>query len=168
MSESFTAEKVRRALANPDKLVVLRINKADYDRDFWIVPQTAAQIEAWWIAQPTLNRSPVSVMRFDENDRERLPLLEVPGTFLHEMDQESYDLWDELEATGKHYSCVFCCDCDSYLRRPDGTDLFHPGRTFPRVLTPEEEEADLREFEAFAARMAAESARERAGGEPFT
>ena len=30
---------------------------------------------------------------------------------------------------GEHHGCLICCDRDSYLKRPDGSVLYHKGYT---------------------------------------
>ena len=53
--------------------------------------------------------------------------MQLPGQLI---DAEADGLWQlfaQMARAAEHYECVFCCDHDSFLRRPDGTYLFHKG-----------------------------------------
>lgn len=100
-----------------------------YKCQFWLVPLSAGELEDWWLSQDTFEDNPDGLWdALHEEFGEPPPphsTHEIPGTFL----DADADLWMQMEESGKHYYCMICCDSHTYLRRPDGSRIYHRGYT---------------------------------------
>lgn len=111
--------------------VVLRNVDCGRELDFWFVPFSAAELENWWISQPTFFSNPEGELdllykMFGEIPPPRSEI-KIPGIFLTAKNAEEWNLWSELLNSSLHYTCELCCDSDSYLKKPDGSLLYHAG-----------------------------------------
>ena len=123
--------KLQETLSAHRGEIVLR--DVDYGRavQFWLVPFSPAQLEAWWREQETFDSNPDGVL--DELCRifgETPPPhseIDFPGIFIDAESEGDVDLWVEMAESKKYYQCDLCCDSDSYLTRPDGSRIHHRG-----------------------------------------
>jgi hypothetical protein len=54
--------------------------------------------------------------------------LQIPGAFIEAKGDKEIALWESMWESNRFYSCLLCCDEQSYLRTPDGRFIFHKGR----------------------------------------
>lgn len=111
-------------------IVVLRDLNSE-DSGFWLVPMSGVGLEAWWSSQATFEDNPDGVLddlcrAFGEVPPPHSRIV-LPGELLIAETRDEYDLWSRLWDDGEHYRCLICCDRDSYLKRPDGSVLYHKG-----------------------------------------
>jgi len=130
-SQSIDLASLSRQLEAHYGEVVLRDIDHGYASQFWLFPMSATQLEDWWRSKDTFDSNPDGVLdamyeAFGETPPPHSSLT-LPGTFLDADSSESVDLWVAMADSHKHYSCLLCCDSDSYHRRPDGTYIFHRG-----------------------------------------
>ena len=121
---------LRETIATHDGEVVLRLG--EQTDQFWLVPFSASQLEEWWRAQESFDFDPDGIhdmlcRQFGEPPRSLPRTREFPGRFIDAEYPEGGELWKEMADSKKHYICELCCDGDSYLKRPDGTRIYHRG-----------------------------------------
>ena len=100
---------------------------------FWLLDMAPREFETWWEQQESFEefRGTPGELAFYEACgtppppiRKRSPL---PGKRLNIETDEDMDLWMSLSETHSHYFCQLCCDCDSYLKAPEGRMIHHKG-----------------------------------------
>ncbi len=115
--------------------VVLRDIDSGYEIQFWLIPMSANELEEWWRCQDTFDCNPDGALdalcEFFGETPPPHSTRELPGIFLDADSDEAVNLWCAMSASRKHYFCSICCDWDSYLRRPDGTYIYHHGNQGP-------------------------------------
>jgi len=111
-------------------IVVLRDLNSEY-AGFWLVPMSGPELEVWWSTQETFDSNPDGALDelyrvFGETPPPHSKIV-LPGELLIAETQDEHGLWSRLWHDGEHYRCLICCDHDSYLKRPDGSVLYHKG-----------------------------------------
>lgn len=133
MNDPSSSASLRQALDAHQGEIVLRICGYSEDFQFWLTPFSAGELEEWWQEQELFDSDPCEdypeIARIFGVEEEPPPHREqpVPGVFLDAEYPEGTEIWDELALFGRHYRCVICCECDSYLQRPDKSKVYHRG-----------------------------------------
>ncbi|MBO2646576.1 hypothetical protein [Shewanella algae] len=96
-----------------DFLVLLE-EEYGYRRWYWFPSMAPSELEDWWL-------------RLESVDPYFMTPEPLPGDLYQVEDDDEFDLFVELEKTGKFYVAHTHCDDDSVLLKPDKTKLFHKG-----------------------------------------
>ncbi|MFM8364337.1 MAG: hypothetical protein ACKOAS_04225 [Verrucomicrobiota bacterium] len=126
-----TCKNLRQSIEAHQGQVVLQNVDCGRVLKFWFVPFSEAELENWWISQPTFCSNPEGELdslykMFGEIPPPRSQI-EIPGIFLTAKNAQEWNLWRELLQSSRYYSCELCCDTDSFLKKPDGSFLYHSG-----------------------------------------
>lgn len=123
----------KEQVLNHKGMVVLR--DIDWGREFqfWLLDMQPKEFEEWWGQQESFDTflgTPTDLLIYEVLGETPPPIRKpgpLPGRRLSIQTDEDMDLWMRMSETKAHYFCQLCCDCDSYLKAPDGRTIHHKG-----------------------------------------
>lgn len=130
----YFRDAAKAVIEHRDGLVVLTEWGFEHAK-FWLTPFSAEALESWWLAVETfespeqyeLTKTMAEALKEEPPPPKTALPPQIPGHFLSPETDPEWELWWKMEDSHDFYFAHFCCDSDSFLRRPDGTRLYHPG-----------------------------------------
>ena len=124
------ADTLRLIQKHHGTVVLLKCDPPE-DGQFWFAPFSKEELESWWMKHESFdvyNENTDMIYRIFGQTPPAHRKFDVPGLFVGF--DNNWDLqraWLRLRKRREFYTGKICCDFDSYLERPDGRRIFHPG-----------------------------------------